>query len=73
MIMKSYIICMINELLISFKIKITDNCFNFIEDKSLKAHWQISKNGVSKSIVHLIIKHANFYLRVERVDSDGVI
>ena len=27
----------------------------------LKAHWQISKNGVSKSIVH-VIKHVNFQL-----------
>ena len=27
----------------------------------LKAHWQISKKGVSKSIVH-VIKHANFQL-----------
>ena len=41
-LVKSYIyICMINviyqhELLIWFKVKITNNCFNFIGDKSLK-------------------------------------
>ena len=29
------------------------------ESASLKVHWQISKNGVSKSYVH-VIKHANF-------------
>ena len=37
---------------------------------TLKAHWQISKNRVSKSIVHMI-KYANFLLH--RVHPDGVI
>ena len=40
------------------------------EKDFLKTHRQISKNGVSKSIVH-VIKHANFQLY--RVHPDEVI